>query len=139
MAERCNFNANKEKRFLKQIIKGMKCAEKRRNLISKPSLTQKIVIENIRAYEATIKDNTHYKDTREIRAGVYHEVTAKKQKTMHKMWKCHKKKKKEQCYSFNKECRRCHSLYHFENYCLTKTHVRQQRNHSPKKVRKGSL
>ena len=75
-AERCDFNANKEERILEQIIKRMKCAEER-NLISKPSLALKVAIESIRTYEATIKDNTRYKDAREIRAGVYHEVTAK--------------------------------------------------------------
>ena len=67
--ERCDFNANKEERIPEQIIKGMKCAEERRNHISKPSLTLKVAIESIRTYKASMK-NTRYKDTSEIRAGV---------------------------------------------------------------------
>ena len=61
-AERCDFNANKVERILEQIIKGIRISEERRNLISKPSITLKIAIESIRTYEATIKDNTRYKD-----------------------------------------------------------------------------
>ena len=40
-------HANKEERILEQIIKGMRCAEERRNLISKPSLTLKVAIESV--------------------------------------------------------------------------------------------
>ncbi len=63
----------------------MKCAEERRNLISKPSITLEVSIKSIRTFETTMKDNTHYKDASEIRTGVYHEVAAKNN-TMHKMW-----------------------------------------------------
>ena len=69
-AERCDFYAKKEEMILEKMIKEVKCAE-RRNLISKPSLTLKVAIESIRTYEATMKDNTRYKDASEIRAWVY--------------------------------------------------------------------
>ena len=113
----------------------MKCAEERRNLISKPSLTLKVAIESIRTYKVTMKDNTHYKDTSEIRSGVYPEVTAKNKRQCTRCTKCHGKK--EDCYVFSEGCRKCHGLHHFEDYCPSKTRVRQRRNHNPKKVSKG--
>ena len=54
-ADRCEFGTNKDERLLEQIIKGLKCSDERRNLISKPNLTLEKAIENIRAYEATTK------------------------------------------------------------------------------------
>ena len=88
--------------------------------MSKPSvsLTLKVAIESIRTYEATMKDNTRYKDASEIRAGVYHEVIPKN--NAQDMGNA-KEKKKEDYYTFNKECRRYHGLHHFEDYCLTET------------------
>ena len=44
-------------------------------------------------------------------------------------------KRKEDCYAFNKECKRCHGLHHFENYCLTKMYTRQNSKYSPNKMR----
>ena len=49
-------------RILEQIIKGIKCVEERKNLISKLSLTLKVAIESIRSYKANMKDDTHYKN-----------------------------------------------------------------------------
>ena len=69
----------------------MKCAEERRNLISKPNLTLKVSIESIRTYKAIMKENTCYKGAR---ARVYNEVRAQKQKIMQKMWEMPQKKKK---------------------------------------------
>ena len=62
--------------------------QRKEETISKPRLTLKVAIKNIRMYVATIKDNKRYKDTSEIRTEVYHEVAAvkkKKKKTMHMM------------------------------------------------------
>ena len=47
-AERYYFKANKEERILVQVVKGMKTAEEKRNLISKLNLTLKLAIESIR-------------------------------------------------------------------------------------------
>ena len=41
-----------------------------------------------------MKDNTRYKDANEIRAGVYHEITAKNKPQCTKCGKCHGKKRK---------------------------------------------
>ena len=90
-AERCDFNANKEERILEQVIKGTKGTEERRNF-SKPNLTLKLAIESIRAYKVTIKDDTCYKDASEIRARIYHEITAKNKRQCTRCGKSHGKK-----------------------------------------------
>ena len=43
-ADRCEFGTNKDERLLEQIIKGLKCSDERRNLISKLNLTLEIAI-----------------------------------------------------------------------------------------------
>lgn len=116
-ADRCDFGNNKDERILEQIIKGLRSADERRNLIAKPDLTLKSAIESIRAYEITTKDNSRYKDANEGRNGVYHEVSTKN-KPCTRCGKIHRKKK-EDCYAFNKTCRRCNCLHHFEECCLT--------------------
>ena len=73
-AESIKFGTNKDERLIEQIIKGLKCSDERRNLISKPNLTLEIALENIRAYEATTRNNTRYKDASEMKAVVYHEI-----------------------------------------------------------------
>ena len=93
-AERCDFNVNKEERILEQIIKGMRNSEERRNLISKLSLTLEIASESIRTYEASMKDNTGYKDLYETKDGIIHEI-ATKNKTVQKMRKKKTQKKKK--------------------------------------------
>ena len=133
-AGRCEFGTNKDKRLLEQIIKGLKCSDERRNLISKPNLTLEIAIENIRAYEATTKNNTRYKDASEMKAGVYHKIEMRRTKPCTKCGRNHSKRK-EDCYAFNKECKRCRGLHHFENYCLTKMYTRQNSKYSPNKMR----
>lgn len=60
---------NKGDRNLEQLIKGLKHADERRNLISKLNLTLKIGIQSIRAYEATTKHKTHYKNSSEGKGG----------------------------------------------------------------------
>ena len=67
-------------------------SKERRNLISEPSLTLKIAIGIIRTYEATMKDNTRYKDLCETKDGIIHEIAAKKKRQCRKSGK--KKKKK---------------------------------------------
>ena len=94
----------------------MKCEEEIRNLINKPSLTLKVAIESIRTNEATMKDSTRYKEASEIRTGVYHKVAAKNKR------QCTRCGKKEDCCAFNKECRRCYCLIHFEDYCHVIAH-----------------
>ena len=133
-ADRCEFGTNKDERLLEQIIKGLKCSDERRNLISKPNLTLEIAIENIRAYEATTKNNTRYKDASEMKAGVYHEIEMRRTKPCTRCGRNHGKRK-EDCYAFNKECKRCRGLHHFENYCLTKMYTRQNSKYSPNKMR----
>ena len=102
-AERCEFNANKEERILEQIIKGLRNSEERRKFVSKQSLTVKIAIESIRTYEATMKDNTHYKDLCETKDGIIHEIAAKNKRRCISCGKNHGKK--QDCYVFNKQCR----------------------------------
>ena len=133
-ADRCEFGTNKDKRLLEQIIKELKCSDERRNLISKPNLTLEIAIENIRAYEATTKNNMRYKDASEMKAGVYHEIEMRRTKPCTRCGRNHGKRK-EDCYAFNKECKRCRGLHHFENYCLTKMYMRQNSKYSPNKMR----
>lgn len=41
-------------------------------------------------------------------------------------------REKKDCYAFNKECRKCHRLHHFEKFCLTKTTTYQDRNSRPR-------
>ena len=82
-----------------------------------------------------MKDNTRYKDLCETKDGIIHEITAKN-KIVHKMWKKHRKKKKQDCYAFNKQCSTFQGLHYFEEYCLTKIHIRQRRKHSPQKEKK---
>ena len=95
----------------------MRSSEERRKLISKLSLTLKIAIENIRTYEVTMKDNTRYKDLCETKDGIIHEIAAKNKRH------CTRWEKKQDCYPFNKQCRKCQGLHHLEDYCLTKTHT----------------
>ena len=133
-AGRCEFGTNKDERLLEQIIKGLKCSDERRNLISKANLTLEIAIENIRAYEATTKNNTRYKDASEMKAGVYHEIEMRRTKPCTRCGRNHGKRKGD-CYAFNKECKRCHGLHHFENYWLTKMYTRQNSKFSPNKMR----
>ena len=130
--ERCDFNASKEERIREQILRGLKSSEEIRNLISKPSLTLKIAIESIRTYEATMKDNTRYKDLCEIKDGIINEI---KTKQCTRFGKSHLVKTQD-CYTFNKQCRKCQSLHQFEDNCLTKTHIWQRRKHSPQKEKK---
>ena len=133
-ADRCEFGTNKDERLLEQIIKGLKCLDERRNLISKPNLTLEIAIENIRAYEATTKNNTRYKDASKMKAGVCHEIEMRRTKPCTRCQR-NRGKRKENCYAFNKECKRCHGLHHFENFCLTKMYTRQNSKYSPNKMR----
>ena len=133
-ADRCEFGTNKDERLLEQVVKGLKCSDERRNLISKPNLTLEIAIENIRAYEATTKNNTRYKDANEMKVGVYHEIEMRNTKPCTRCGRNHGKRK-EDCYAFNKECKRCHGLHHFENYCLAKMYMRQNSKYSPNKMR----
>ena len=76
--------------MLEQIIKGTRNSEERRNLMSKPSLTLKIAMESIQTYDATKKDNTHYKDLCETKDGIIHQIAAKKRQCI----RCGKKIRK---------------------------------------------
>ena len=96
-ADRCEFGTNKDGRLLEQIIKGLKCSDERRNLISKPNLTLEIAIENIRAYKATTKNNTRYKDASEMKAGVYHEIEMRRTKLCTRCRRNHGKKRRLLC------------------------------------------
>lgn len=120
-ADRCEFGTNKDERLPEQIIKGLKCSDERRNLISKPNLTLEIAIESIRAYEATTKNNTRYKDASETKAGVYHEIEMRMAKPCTRCGRNHGKRK-EDCYAFNNECKRCHGL----QYIISKTTASQK-------------
>lgn len=123
---------------MEQIIIGLRSADKRRNLIAKTELTLKSAIDSIRAYEITTKDNSRYKVANQEKNEIYHVVSTKNKPCT----RCgrHHKNRKENCYAFNKTCRRCNGLHHFEQYCLTN----QQGRKNPKeaqncsKTRQGS-
>ena len=69
-----------------------------------------------------------------MKAGVYYEIEMRRTKPCTRCGRNHGKRK-EDCYAFNKECKRCRGLHHFENYCLTKMYIRQNSKYSPNKMR----
>ena len=69
-----------------------------------------------------------------MKAGVYHEIEMRRTKPCTRCGRNHGKRK-EDCYTFNKECKRCRGLHHFENYCLIKMYMRQNSKYSPNKMR----
>ena len=72
-----------------------------------------------------------------MKAGVNHEIEMRRTKPCTRCGRNHGKRK-EDCYAFNKECKRCHRLHHFENYCLKKMYMRQNSKYSPNKMRHRS-
>ncbi|XP_036359250.1 rRNA 2'-O-methyltransferase fibrillarin isoform X2 [Octopus sinensis] len=129
-AERCDFGTNQEERILEQIIKGLKWRNETKNLVNEPDLTLELAIESIRTYEATIESSTCYDDTNETKTDSCHEITVKNARPCGRCGKNHGKRKKD-CHAFNKECRKCNRLHHFEKFCLTKTTMYQNGNSRP--------
>lgn len=105
-----------------------------KNLINKPNLA--LAAECMKIYEATTK--IAYVTTMPVNKRQIIPWSNVKECQCTRCAKNHGKRKGD-CYAYNRESRKCHSLEYFEKCCHTKLATCQNRNSSPHGIRKAGL